>query len=86
MNEATTAVVHATDDDALHALLQSAAQTLDPQLRDFGRWLAQQKRPPIPVQLAKLKDCTGYDWSDAERKDLLHTGVFRTYVLRKSVV
>ena len=83
MNERAQAkaIVQSSDDDALHALLQSAAGTLGPQHREFARWLAAVPKRSIPDQLAKLQECTGYDWSNEERQTLLGTGPFRTYFL-----
>lgn len=80
-NAQAKALIHSADDDALHALLQSAAGTLGPQHREFARWLADKPHVGINEQLEKLKECTGYDWSNDERKVLLGTGPFRTYFL-----
>ena len=82
MNERQAAkqFVMDADDEALHSLIQSAAHTLSPQQREFARWLARY-RAPIHEQLKKLKELTGYDWSEDARKTLLGNGLFRTYFL-----
>lgn len=62
--------------------LQSAAQHLKPWQRDFARWLVgngQGGTPKRAIQLEKLKELTGWEWTEADRKELLLEPAFRAY-------
>lgn len=77
----TKALVKALPDDELHGLLQSVAGTLTGPQRDFARWYVRHEGARIPDQLVELKELTGYEWSNDERKELFGSGAFRTYYL-----